>query len=230
MSLVIIKEGIVVKLIHFIYKPGNFKFLDYGARFSFLSLSTVEVSTSFSEALRKTSINKQCHIIISCANSDSLQDLSYLQMLRDSYSDLQVVALFDVEENYDTAGVIISEMMSSLTKDIVDNHSSEKIEPSLSHKRAAVHKTAVSRGGRNKSGVIGGGEMAAQIDKLTVRQRDVLELLHHGLSNKEVARKLGLCEGTIKIHCLAIYRALDVRNRTEAVLFTDRAFNQSRSA
>ena len=53
---------------------------------------------------------------------------------------------------------------------------------------------------------------------LTPRQRDVLDLLLLGHPNKQIARSLGLTEGTVKIHIAAILRALRARNRTEAVL------------
>lgn len=57
---------------------------------------------------------------------------------------------------------------------------------------------------------------------LTDRQRDVLRLLARGLPNKLIARDLGLTEGTVKVHLLAIFRALGARNRTEAVLIAQR--------
>lgn len=53
---------------------------------------------------------------------------------------------------------------------------------------------------------------------LTPRQRDVLRLLEAGRSNKEIARALDISEGTVKIHLAAVFRLLDARNRTEAVL------------
>lgn len=53
---------------------------------------------------------------------------------------------------------------------------------------------------------------------LTQRQLDVLALLARGLPNKRIARELGLSEGTVKVHLLAIFRALEVSNRTEAVV------------
>ena len=53
---------------------------------------------------------------------------------------------------------------------------------------------------------------------LTERQVDVLRLLSQGKPNKLIARDLGISEGTVKIHLAAIYRALNVRNRTEAVV------------
>lgn len=53
---------------------------------------------------------------------------------------------------------------------------------------------------------------------LTPRQTDVLHGLMRGLPNKLIARELGLTEGTVKIHIAAILRALQARNRTEAVV------------
>ena len=57
---------------------------------------------------------------------------------------------------------------------------------------------------------------------LTERQVDVLRLLSQGKPNKLIARDLGISEGTVKIHLAAIYRALNVRNRTEAVVASQR--------
>jgi DNA-binding NarL/FixJ family response regulator len=53
---------------------------------------------------------------------------------------------------------------------------------------------------------------------LTDRQIDVLKLLAKGRPNKLIARELGISEGTVKIHLAAIFRALHVRNRLEALV------------
>ncbi len=55
-------------------------------------------------------------------------------------------------------------------------------------------------------------------DVLTPRQRDVLDELGTGKSNREIANELGLAEGTVKVHVTAILKALGVKNRTQAVL------------
>ena len=57
---------------------------------------------------------------------------------------------------------------------------------------------------------------------LTPRQMDVLKSLMRGQPNKLIARELGLTEGTVKIHIAAILRALQARNRTEAVVVARR--------
>lgn len=53
---------------------------------------------------------------------------------------------------------------------------------------------------------------------LTPRQLEVIRLLARGEPNKVIARHLAVSEGTVKVHLLAIFRALNVRNRTAAVL------------
>jgi DNA-binding NarL/FixJ family response regulator len=58
----------------------------------------------------------------------------------------------------------------------------------------------------------------AAASELTPRQLDVLRCLMRGEPNKLIARELGLTEGTVKIHIAAILRALQARNRTEAVV------------
>ncbi len=51
---------------------------------------------------------------------------------------------------------------------------------------------------------------------LTARQQEVLSLIAHGLSNKEIGRELHITEATTKIHAAALMRILGVRNRTAA--------------
>jgi DNA-binding NarL/FixJ family response regulator len=65
-------------------------------------------------------------------------------------------------------------------------------------------------------------EAHTRVAGLTSRQMEVVRLLAKGLSNKAIARELGVSEGTIKVHLLAVFRALDVRNRTAAVLAAQR--------
>jgi DNA-binding NarL/FixJ family response regulator len=57
---------------------------------------------------------------------------------------------------------------------------------------------------------------------LTERQLEVVRLLACGQSNKAIARQLGVTEGTIKVHLLGVFRALNVRNRTAAVVSAQR--------
>jgi two-component system, NarL family, nitrate/nitrite response regulator NarL len=61
------------------------------------------------------------------------------------------------------------------------------------------------------------------LDRLTGRQRDVFQLLLAGQSNKEIARSLGVLEGTVKVHVRAIMQKLGVKNRTQVAVAAARA-------
>ena len=53
---------------------------------------------------------------------------------------------------------------------------------------------------------------------LTKSQASVLEFLAEGKSNRDIAEMLGVTEGTVKIHVSAIFKALGVSNRSQALL------------
>ncbi len=57
----------------------------------------------------------------------------------------------------------------------------------------------------------------AQIEALTERELQVLQLLAQGLANKQIAVMLGISEHTVKFHVSGIYAKLGAASRTEAV-------------
>ena len=83
---------------------------------------------------------------------------------------------------------------------------------------AAIRK--VLEGGVFVPPVQAGAETAART--LTLRQLEVLRLLGEGYSNKEIAQALEITERTAKAHVAAIFEALGVENRTQAVVAAQR--------
>jgi DNA-binding NarL/FixJ family response regulator len=81
----------------------------------------------------------------------------------------------------------------------------------------------------------GSGEAPAQINSdrlsatLSEKQLEVLRKAVQGKANKVIARELGIAEGTVKAHLAAAFRALGVKNRTEAVYAAARSGLQLKS-
>jgi DNA-binding NarL/FixJ family response regulator len=68
------------------------------------------------------------------------------------------------------------------------------------------------------------------VSQLTDRQVDVLRYLRDGLSNKEISANLGIAEKTVKVHIAAIFKTLNVVNRTQAAKFLHEAPESLRDA
>ena len=59
---------------------------------------------------------------------------------------------------------------------------------------------------------------STEVDELTPREREVLELVVHGLSNKEISDRLNVTVAAVRFHLKHIYQKLHVHSRTEAAL------------
>jgi NarL family two-component system response regulator LiaR len=65
---------------------------------------------------------------------------------------------------------------------------------------------------------LGAPDQASPVDGLTERELDVLRLVAHGLSNKEIAHSLGLSKGTVKVHVSNVLNKLGASSRTQAAM------------
>ena len=62
-------------------------------------------------------------------------------------------------------------------------------------------------------------DVSAPPPRLTMRQQDVMTCVREGLSNKAIAHRLDIAEGTVKIHVATLFAAYKVRNRTALALY-----------
>jgi DNA-binding NarL/FixJ family response regulator len=65
------------------------------------------------------------------------------------------------------------------------------------------------------------GQSSAAVD-LTAREAEVLGLVRQGFSNKQIARRLGITERTVKAHLTSCFQRIGVADRTQAALWAER--------
>jgi DNA-binding NarL/FixJ family response regulator len=74
------------------------------------------------------------------------------------------------------------------------------------------------------TGTVPGGRLpGSPLDELTERERQILECIAAGLSNKEIGHQLHLSEKTVKHYVTNILQKLHVRNRVEAALLAQKS-------
>ncbi|MDH7639203.1 LuxR C-terminal-related transcriptional regulator [Sphingomonas oryzagri] len=60
---------------------------------------------------------------------------------------------------------------------------------------------------------------AAAVQRLSVREREIVQCIATGMSNKVIARQLQLSEPTVKVHVGAVLRKLNLTNRTKVAVW-----------
>lgn len=64
-------------------------------------------------------------------------------------------------------------------------------------------------------------------ERLTAREEEVLGLVGEGLANKQIARRLGISEKTVKAHLGSVFQRIGVQSRTEAALWAQKRLRRS---
>jgi two-component system nitrate/nitrite response regulator NarL len=67
--------------------------------------------------------------------------------------------------------------------------------------------------------VVSGGAAPSPAKVLSPREREILQCLARGASNKEIARELDVAESTVKIHVQHILRKLELTSRMQAAVW-----------
>jgi DNA-binding NarL/FixJ family response regulator len=70
--------------------------------------------------------------------------------------------------------------------------------------------------------LLGARTARATVPELTPREAEVLSLVRQGLANKQIARRLGISERTVKAHLTSVFARIGVVDRTQAALWAER--------
>lgn len=142
-----------------------------------------------------------------------------LAALRDGFPEAKVAVISAWEERADILAALGAGVHGYIPKSLPSAQIATALQGIL---EGRIYVPAAM--GKRDGGLdTGPGSAKLDQDKLTLRQKDVLAELLKGQASKEIARTLDIAEGTVKIHLAAIYRALGVRTRAEAIAKMSRA-------
>ncbi|MDO4681222.1 MAG: response regulator transcription factor [Lautropia sp.] len=87
--------------------------------------------------------------------------------------------------------------------------------------RTAGHGAGSVPGGASGEGAAAHlpGQVAGEVVRLTAREREIVQCLSRGESNKEIARNLGVAESTVKIHVQNILKKLHLTSRVQVAVY-----------
>jgi DNA-binding NarL/FixJ family response regulator len=134
-----------------------------------------------------------------------LDGVGAIRAIRSEFPDARIVALTTYEGDTDIHRALAAGAVGYLLKDMLPTEVIDAIR-------------AVHRGQRVIPPVVAGrlAEYTPRVE-LTEREREVLEYVARGFSNKDIARAIGRTDETVKIHLKSVFVKLGAADRTEAV-------------
>ncbi|MGZ8210834.1 MAG: response regulator [Burkholderiales bacterium] len=141
-----------------------------------------------------------------------------LKMMTEELPDVPVLMLTVSEDAEDLLDTLQSGARGYLLKNIDTEYFVDAV------RRAARGEAVVSpqMTGKLVAGLKGGArapQQAAERERLSAREREILVLLARGASNKGIARELALADSTVKIHVQNILRKLNLSSRVQAAVY-----------
>lgn len=166
-----------------------------------VSMQQISDSAALSKRLDEES---DIDIVFTIIDINDLESLYQVQLFQKKYRHIPLIAIFDTGSK------------------LILNDSVECLMHLLSEKRLEDSAEQVENYAAKENKI---DKHLQDVVKLTKRQIDVLKLLVYGKSNKQIARDLHLAEGTVKLHCMAIFKEIGVTNRTQAALKAEALMN-----
>ncbi|SEF37863.1 DNA-binding response regulator, NarL/FixJ family, contains REC and HTH domains [Amycolatopsis pretoriensis] len=145
-----------------------------------------------------------------------LDGVSATRRLRGEHPGVQVIALTTFDDDEDVFAALRAGAVGYLLKDV---SSARLIEAVLAAARGeSVLQPSVAAKVVARFAQLSEPPPQALVAPLSEREQDVLRLLADGRSNREIAAKLFLAEGTVKNHVTNVLGKLGARDRTQAAL------------
>jgi two-component system nitrate/nitrite response regulator NarL len=196
---------------HTLFRSGIRSLLQRSPEF----LVVGEAADGFEGVKRAQQLKPQ--VVLLDLNMPGMSGVETLQLMLQDCPDSAIVMLTVSEDVEDLSIALKAGASGYLLKNIDTDYLTRAI------RRAAAGETVVAEAMTAKlvaqlqSG--SAPPAASELDKLTPRERDILDCLARGESNKGIARILDVAESTVKIHVQSVLKKLKLTSRVQAAVF-----------
>jgi two-component system nitrate/nitrite response regulator NarL len=150
-----------------------------------------------------------------------MNGIDTLRALREAGVGAPVVMLTMSREDADLGAALRAGAQAYLLKDIEPEELVPALQAALEGNNVVARELVGSLArlvGARGDGAPAAPRPPAPFAELTPREREILECIADGMSNKMIARALDITDGTVKLHVKAILRKLGMRSRVEAAV------------
>ena len=164
-------------------------------------VADVESGTEALEAFRK----HHPDVVILDLRLPGMNGIEIMRLLKEEFKQVRVL----IFSNYATGEEIYQAMKVGAAGFVLKEWSLDRLLEAI---------RVVHRGEQYMPPEIAARVGERMLAQLSPREIEVIHLLAEGLSNKEIGAKLGVVEGTVKIHIASIFHKLGVSDRTHALI------------
>lgn len=209
------RDAVLVADDHSLYRTGlGFLLKDR------LGFNTVVEAATFDAALDRLSELEKIGLALFDLAMPGISGPESLGVIKETYPDVRVAIVSGSEERSDVLKTVATGLSGYVPKSLQDDEIVAALRDILDG-RIYVPRFMTSSGSPAAVPIPDqvekkvGPSSGAVTKPISPRQRDVLDCVRRGLSNKEIARELDIAEGTVKIHLAALFSYFGARNRTE---------------
>ncbi|MCP8617791.1 response regulator [Salirhabdus salicampi] len=194
---------------HAVLRDGLKKIIDMAE-----DLTVISEAVTGEQAVRKLAHHRP-DVILMDINMPGKNGIEVTKIIKEKYPQVKILILtmHDHEEYFLAAirhgadGYMLKESPSEQVIEAIRSvfTGESVVHPSLMKTLVSFHRQQ--------------NEERVRKDELTVREKEVLTCLVKGLSNKEIGKRLFISEKTVKIHVSKIFKKLNVKSRSQVVLY-----------
>ncbi|SFP07955.1 LuxR C-terminal-related transcriptional regulator [Tranquillimonas alkanivorans] len=177
-----------------------------------LGFAEVIEATSLDDALDQLSSRSDISLALFDLAMPGMKSAASLRSVREEFAALKIAVISGSRRRSDILTALTSGVHGYIPKSIGATNLYQTLTMVLEGQIYVPQSITEIDGGEAQEA----DQAQPKLDSLSPRQRDVLNLLILGKSNKEIARVLDLGEGTVKVHMSALFRSLGTRSRSAA--------------